>query len=62
MKLLKFVRYFTFSKRGELPQAHLSTLVGKWLSPVRTRDFSGWGFSFPPQPNIIINKLNLELL
>nr|DAN03751.1 MAG TPA: hypothetical protein [Caudoviricetes sp.] len=21
-------------------------------SPVRTRDFSGWGFSFPPQPNI----------
>ena len=28
--------YIVFSKRGELPQAHFSTLGGKWLSPVRT--------------------------
>lgn len=29
-------------------------------SPVRTFHISGWGFSFPPQPNIIINKLRNE--
>ena len=57
------IKYFHLLQAWSIVMPFIA--LHKWTvdtSPVRTRDFSGWGFSFPPQPNVIINNLNLELL